>query len=110
MRKTLITATFVILPLLAACGSDTESAPALTEADLSKSLQQKGIQDPAFADCAAKLYITQGISQDGLRTMVSDEFDTRMADPETLGMSQDDADKARAATNKIVTECLGNVQ
>lgn len=111
MRKTLITATFVILPLFAAaCGSDTDSAPALTEADLSKSLQEKGLQDPAFADCAAKLYIDEGISQDGLKTMVSDEFDTRMADPETLGMSTEDADKARAATNKIVTECLGKGQ
>lgn len=107
MRKTLFAATLVILPLLAACGSDTESAPAISEADLSKSLQEKGLQDPAFADCAAKLYISEGISQEGLQTMVSDEFDTRMADPETLGMSQDDADKARAATNKIVSECLG---
>jgi hypothetical protein len=110
VRKTLIAATFVILPLLAACGSDTESAPALTEAELSQSLQKKGLEDPAFADCAAKLYIAEGISQEGLQTMVGDEFDTRMADPETLGMSQEDADKARAATDKIVTECLGKAQ
>ncbi|WP_459548421.1 hypothetical protein [Nocardia sp. X0981] len=110
MRKTLIAASLVVLPLLAACGSDAESAPALTEADLSASLQEKGLQDPAFADCAAKVYIAEGISQEGLRTMVSDEFDTRMADPETLGMSEEDADKARAATNKIVSECLGKGQ
>ncbi|MEU1985115.1 hypothetical protein [Nocardia sp. NPDC019395] len=106
MRKTLFAATLVILPLLAACGSDTESAPALTEADLSAALQKKGLQDPAFTDCAAKVYIAEGVSQDALQTMVSDEFDTRLADPETLGMSPEDADKVRAATNKIVGECL----
>mgnify|MGYP006195766593 CR=1 FL=1 len=58
------------------------------------------------------------IAQEALHNVVkhasaggeSDEFDTRMADPETLGMSQEDADKARAATNKIVTECLGKAQ
>lgn len=107
MRITLIAATLIALPLLAACGSDSDSAPALTETDLSKSLQEKGLQDPEFADCAAKLYVQEGISQEGLRTMVGDEFDTRMADPETLGMSKEDADKARAATGKIVQECLG---
>ncbi|NKY37625.1 hypothetical protein HGA13_31845 [Nocardia speluncae] len=110
MRKTLFAATLVILPLLAACGSDTESAPALTEADLSKSLQEKGLKDPAFADCAAKVYLAEGISQEGLQTMISDEFDTRMADPETLGLSPDDKTKAEAATSKIVGECLGASQ
>lgn len=110
MRKTLFAATLVILPLLAACGSDTDSAPALTEADLSKALQEKGLKDPAFADCAAKVYLAEGISQEGLQTMISDEFDTRMADPETLGLSPDDKTKAEAATSKIVGECLGASQ
>ncbi|WP_280416753.1 hypothetical protein [Nocardia carnea] len=111
MRKTLFAATLVILPLLAAaCGSDTESAPALTEADLSKALQEKGLKDPAFADCAAKVYLAEGISQEGLQTMISDEFDTRMADPETLGLSPEDKTKAEAATTKIVGECLGTSQ
>ena len=110
MRKTLFAATLVILPLLAACGSDTESAPELTEADLSHALQEKGLKDPAFADCAAKIYLAEGISQEGLQTMISDEFDTRMADPQTLGLSPEDKTKAESATTKIVGECLGTSQ
>ncbi|MGW5385453.1 hypothetical protein [Nocardia sp. NPDC003963] len=109
MRKTLIAATFVILPLLAACGSDTESAPDVTAADLSQKFQKTGLPQ-ALSDCAAKVYIAEGISQDGLHTMVGDEFDTRIADPETLGMSKEDADKARAASPKIASECLGKTQ
>ena len=105
MRITLIAASLIALPLLAACGSDSD---ALTETDLSQSLQEKGLKDPGFADCAAKLYMQEGISQDGLHTLISDEFDTREADPETLGMSKEDADKVRSATQKIVKECLGS--
>ncbi|MFI9506907.1 hypothetical protein [Nocardia sp. NPDC052566] len=107
MRIFLITAALVALPALAACGSGKEAAPpAVTQADLAKSLQTKGLQDKKFADCAAKIYVDQGISQDGLRAMIGNEFDGKVADRDTLGMSKEDAEKARAATNKIVTECI----
>ncbi|NKY60198.1 hypothetical protein [Nocardia flavorosea] len=107
MRKTLFAATLVILPLLAACGSDTESAPALTEADLSKALQETGFKDPAFADCAAKIYLAEGISQEGLQKMISGESDAQTADPETMGLGPEDKPKADSATAKIIDECLG---
>lgn len=107
MRKTLFAATLVILPLLAACGSDTESAPALTAADLSKAMQEKGIKDPVFADCAAKVYVDEGISQEGLQTMASNESESQIADPETLGLNPEDNAKAKAAIDKIVEQCLG---
>ncbi|WP_406234403.1 hypothetical protein [Nocardia sp. NBC_01009] len=107
MRIFLIAAAAVALPMLAACGNDTDAAPpAITQADLSKSLQDKGLQDPKLAECAAKLYVEQGISQEGLRKMTGSEYDTKVVDPTTLGMSKEDADKARQATGKIVSECL----
>lgn len=107
MRTTLIAAAFITLPLLTACGGGSEAEP-VTAADISKSMQDKGLQDPAFADCAAKLYVDEGISQEGLRAMVNEEHDAQAVDPQTLGMSEDDADKARAATDKIIKQCLGN--
>ncbi|ONM49446.1 hypothetical protein [Nocardia donostiensis] len=107
MRTTLIAAAFITLPLLAACGGGSGAEP-VTAADISKSMQDKGLQDPAFADCAAKLYVDEGISQEGLRAMVNEEHDSQAVDPQTLGMSEDDADKARAATDKIIKQCLGN--
>lgn len=107
MRIILITAALIALPALAACGNDDKPAPAaLTQADIAKSLRDKGLQDQRLADCAAKIYVDEGISQSGLRTMISNEYDSKAADPETLGMTKTDADKARTATGKIVKECI----
>ncbi|MBF6137059.1 hypothetical protein IU501_29200 [Nocardia otitidiscaviarum] len=107
MRISLLAAAFVALPLLAACGSDSAEAPAVTQADLSKALQDSGLKDTALADCAAKLYVDEGISQDGLRVMIDKEANvTGSVEPEELGMSKEDSDKAKAATNRIVSECL----
>ncbi|WP_227997546.1 hypothetical protein [Nocardia australiensis] len=105
MRIILIATALVALPVLTACGSDKEAAP-VTPAALSKSLQDKGLQDQKFADCAAKIYVDQGISQDGLRTMIGGEYDAKAADPESFGMSKEDADKARQATSKVVSDCF----
>ncbi|WP_405178706.1 hypothetical protein OG225_32500 [Nocardia sp. NBC_01377] len=108
MRIFLVTAAVVALPILSACGSDSATEPpALTAADLSRSLQDKGLRDKDLADCAAALYVSEGISQQGLRTMTGDEYDNKTADPATLGMSKEDGDRARAANAKIATECLG---
>ncbi|WP_216901095.1 hypothetical protein [Nocardia alni] len=108
MRITLIAAAFVALPLLAACGSDHSAAaqPQITQQDLSKSLQSSGLKDPNLADCAAKIYVNQGISQDGLRLMTKPGTNAQAQDPATMGLSKDDADKARTATQKIVTDCI----
>jgi hypothetical protein len=106
VRIFLFAAALVALPVLAACGNDKDAAkPAVTQAELSKSLQDKGLKDKGLADCAAKIYVAEGISQDGLRTMVGNEYDSKAADPNNFGMSQADADKARQANTKIFTEC-----
>ncbi|MET7771399.1 hypothetical protein [Nocardia sp. NPDC005366] len=108
MRIFLVTAAIVALPMLSACGSDTEADPApVTAADISRSLQDKGLPSKGLADCAAELYVAEGISQAGLRTLISDEYDNKAVDQETLGMSKEDADRARAAAAKIGTECVG---
>lgn len=107
MRISLIAAALVALPLLAGCGSSGGDKPAVSQAEVSKALQDGGLKDQKLADCAAKIYVDQGISQDGLRLMIkNDSKSSTAADPESLGMSKDDADKARTATNKIVTDCL----
>lgn len=105
VRIFLIAAALVALPVLAACGNDKAAEPTVTQADISKSLQDKGLKDKSLADCAAKVYVDQGISQEGLRKMIGDEYDAKAADPNNFGMSSDDADKAREANTKIFTEC-----
>ncbi|PXX65360.1 hypothetical protein DFR70_104424 [Nocardia tenerifensis] len=106
MRISLIAAALIALPVLAACGDDKAAAPTVTQADLAKSLRDKGLKSQQLADCAAKLFVEQGISQEGLRVMVSDEYDTKAADQETLGMSKADAEKARTAGARVATECM----
>ncbi|QIS16541.1 hypothetical protein [Nocardia arthritidis] len=107
MRIVLFTAALVALPVLTACGSDKAAAtpPKVTAADLSKALRDKGVRDQGFTDCAAKIYVDEGISQDGLRAMIGSEYDKKAADPNTLGMSKEDADKARSANDKIFKQC-----
>ncbi|GAA5102468.1 hypothetical protein [Nocardia iowensis] len=107
MRISLIAAALIALPVLAACGNDNAAAaPTVTQADLAKSLQDKGIKSKQLADCAAKLFVEQGISQEGLRVMMSDKYDTTAPDQQTLGMNADDAQKARTASSRIATECM----
>ncbi|MBF6164141.1 hypothetical protein IU486_05040 [Streptomyces gardneri] len=111
MRICMIAAALIALPVLAACGSDKDTAaPTVTQADLAKSLQDKGLKNKQLADCAAKVFVDQGISQDGLRIMISDEYDTKTPNQETLGMSKEDADKARAASGRIAGECMAAPQ
>ncbi|MFR9750547.1 hypothetical protein ACL02S_05875 [Nocardia sp. 004] len=106
MRICMIAAAFLVLPVLAACGSDSDTAPTVTQADIAKSLQDKGLDNAELANCAARIFVDQGISQAGLRALISDEYDTKAPDPETLGMSAEDADKARAASSRIAGECI----
>ncbi|RJO77240.1 hypothetical protein D5S18_11110 [Nocardia panacis] len=108
MRILLFTAALAAVPLLTACGGN--SRPDVTAADLSDSMYKKGMHDRNLTDCAAKLYVVEGISQDGLRLMVSDEYDRKAADPNTFGMDAKDADKVRAAQEKIVAQCVGKPQ
>ena len=105
MRITLIAAALVALPLLAGCGSGN-AQPEVTQADLSKALQSSGLNDPKLADCAAKIYVGEGISQDGLRLMTKPGTDTNKLDSNTMGLSKDDAAKAKSATQKILTACI----
>ncbi|WP_405486909.1 hypothetical protein [Nocardia sp. NBC_00511] len=105
---TLAAAALVALPVLTGCGSSGGDKQAdVSQGDVSKALQDGGLKDVKLADCAAKIYVDQGISQSGLRLMIKNDAKTATAtDPESMGMSKDDADKARAATSKIVTDCL----
>ncbi|MGW4364588.1 hypothetical protein ACWEKT_03000 [Nocardia takedensis] len=105
VRILLITAAVAALPLLAACGSDDPEP--VTAADISQSLQDRGLRDKELADCAAKVYYDEGISQDGLRTLIASDSGQLQSDPQNLGMSAQDADRARTATSKIVTACVG---
>ncbi|NKY85664.1 hypothetical protein [Nocardia veterana] len=110
MRISLIAAACIALPLLGACSSDKDSQPPVTQADLSKSLQASGLKDAKLADCAAKLYVDEGISQDGLRKMTKPGGNAQATDGSMGGLSKDDADKARSATQKIATECVAAPQ
>ncbi|MEV4128027.1 hypothetical protein [Nocardia sp. NPDC049707] len=105
MRISLLAAALIALPVLAACGDIKETAATVTQADIAKSLQDKGLKDQRLADCAAKVFVEQGISQDGLRTMIGDNSG-KPIDPETLGLDKADGEKARAAQTKIATECV----
>ena len=106
MRISLIAAACIALPLLGACGSQ-DSQPTVTEADLAKSLQASGLPDnPQLATCAAKIYVGEGISQDGLRKMTQPGSAAPSADGTMGGLSKDDTDKVRSASQKIATECV----
>lgn len=100
MRICLIAAALIALPVLSACGSDEPAA--VTEAELSQSLQDKGLQNPELADCAAKVFFESGMSQDGLRVMVSN---SEAGDPAEL-LGADDSAKVAAAQSKIATDCV----
>ncbi|MFD4458616.1 hypothetical protein [Nocardia sp. NPDC058480] len=101
MRICLMAAALLALPVLSACGSGDE-APAVTQAELSKSLQDKGLKNPALADCAAKVFLDSGMSQDGLRVMVSN---AQSGDPAEL-LGEGDAAKVSAAQSKIAADCV----
>ena len=101
VRNCLIAMALLTLPVvITACGGD--EAPAVTQAELSKSLQDKGLTDAALADCAAKVFIDSGMSQDGLRVMVSN---AQSGDPVEL-LGESDAAKVGAAQSKIAADCV----
>ncbi|MEU6587541.1 hypothetical protein [Nocardia sp. NPDC046763] len=62
------------------------------------------MKDQKLADCAAKLFIDSGMSQDGLKVMAKPGIFTE-TDPSALGLSNDDLEKGRAAMQKIMTNC-----
>ncbi|APE37638.1 hypothetical protein BOX37_31065 [Nocardia mangyaensis] len=101
MRICLVAAALIALPVLSACGSDDEG-PAVTQAELSQSLQDKGLQNPELADCAAKVFFESGMSQNGLRVMVSN---AQSGDPAEL-LGEEDSGKVAAAQSKIATDCV----
>jgi hypothetical protein len=106
LRISLIAAACIALPLLGACGSQ-DSQPTVTEADLAKSLQASGLPDnPQLANCAAKVYMDEGISQDGLRKMTKPGSAAPSADGTMGGLSKEDTDKVRSASEKIATQCM----
>ncbi|MFC4374108.1 hypothetical protein ACFO5K_08310 [Nocardia halotolerans] len=101
MRICLIAAALLTLPVLSACGGSDE-APAVTQAELSKSLQDKGLGDPELADCAAQVFLDSGMSQDGLRVMVANG----QAGEQAEQLSEEDVSKVGAAQSKIAADCV----
>lgn len=101
VRICLLAAALIAVPVLSACGGGDE-APAVTQAELSKSLQDKGLTNPELADCAAQVFLDSGMSQDGLRVMVSN---AQSGDPAKL-LGKDDAAKVGAAQSKIAESCV----
>ncbi|MVU80120.1 hypothetical protein GPX89_23095 [Nocardia sp. ET3-3] len=108
MRLSFVAAALVALPLLAACGGGggSDKPAEITQADVSKSLQTGGL-DAKTADCSAKIFVEQGISQDGLRRMLkSDTKSGVVPDAQSAGLSKDDTDKMQAAAMKIISSCM----
>lgn len=106
MRATLTAVTLIALGLATACGND--KAP--TEPEIAQAIRDSGLHEPHLADCAAKIYSQSGMSPEGLRDLISKKTKAPQngsVDPESAGMSKDDAQKATAATQRIVTECAG---
>ncbi|MFF0546805.1 hypothetical protein ACWEVD_22325 [Nocardia thailandica] len=102
MRICLVAAALLALPVLSACGSDEPAEPAVTQAQLSKALQDKGLGNPKLADCAAKVFIDSGMSQSGLKVMVAS---SKPGDP-AQQLDKEDAAKATASQSKIATQCV----
>lgn len=105
LRISLIAAACIALPLLGACSSE-DSQSTVSQADLSKALQDSGLKDAKLADCAAKLYVDEGVSQDGLQKMIKPGGSTPKEDGTMGGLSEDDTAKVSAATQKIAKECV----
>ncbi|MBO0853394.1 MAG: hypothetical protein J2P18_06455 [Nocardia sp.] len=110
MRISLIAAVCIALPLLGACGSNSGSSNSpVTAADLSKALQDGGIKNSKFTDCAAKIFVDSGISQDGLRQMSKAGNGAAAANGQTNGLSDADRDKAGSASQKIASQCASTL-
>ncbi|MFD3511081.1 hypothetical protein [Nocardia sp. NPDC058666] len=99
MRNYLLAATLLTLPVLSAC---VDEPTEVTQIELSRSLQDKGLSNVALADCAAQVFLDSGMSQDGLRVMVSN---AKSDDPAKL-LAEEDAAKVAAAQSKIAADCV----
>ncbi|MFE6863266.1 hypothetical protein [Nocardia sp. NPDC057668] len=69
---------------------------------ISQSLQDKGGLDAKTADCVAKIYVDEDLSQNGL-TKIIEKGNTN--NPAELGLSMDDLRKAASAATRVVKEC-----
>ncbi|MEV6770611.1 hypothetical protein AB0N05_18515 [Nocardia sp. NPDC051030] len=75
----------------------------LSAAEISKNLQDKGHVDQKTADCIAKIYVEEGLSQNGIRKLIDAGNGSGSTVP--TGLSADDLMKAAKATKRVVTEC-----
>ncbi|MGV9415384.1 hypothetical protein ACWDOP_36265 [Nocardia sp. NPDC003693] len=69
---------------------------------ISQSLQDKGGLDAKTADCVAKIYVEEDLSQNALTKIAQSG---NAANPTELGLSVDDLRKAAAAATRVVKEC-----
>ncbi|MFF0528313.1 hypothetical protein ACFYT3_07965 [Nocardia amikacinitolerans] len=124
MRKSVIAAMCVVLPLLAGCGDETStasgtsttSAPSVTstapalpagdlsQADIATALAGKGLP-PKQSECVARIYVEEKISQDGLRRILAADL-SGPVDPVLLGLSAEDRTRVGAASQRMVQECI----
>ncbi|WP_067694799.1 hypothetical protein [Nocardia jejuensis] len=80
----------------------TPSGGALSAAEISKNLQDKGQMDAQTADCIAKIYVEENLSQNALRKIL--ETDSA-GNPLITGLTADDLRKAGTAAKRVVLEC-----
>ncbi|WP_067830905.1 hypothetical protein [Nocardia inohanensis] len=114
MRISLIAAALVALPLLTACGGNdkADAKPNVTQEELAKYFKSTNLPED-LANCAAKIYYTQGISQDGLRVMINSDAKSAAVDPDAAaksGLTADDQAKVGTATTRIMDECVNKTK
>ncbi|MGW4355754.1 hypothetical protein ACWELJ_27050 [Nocardia sp. NPDC004582] len=75
---------------------------ALTAAEISKALQDKGKLSQQTADCVAGIYIQEGLSDSGIQKIIES---ANGANPTKVNLGTEDLLKAGKAGKRIATEC-----
>ncbi|MFE5287697.1 hypothetical protein ACFRAQ_22245 [Nocardia sp. NPDC056611] len=75
---------------------------ALTAAEISKALQDKGKLNQQTADCVAGIYIQEGLSDSGIQKIIES---ANGANPTKVNLGTEDLLKAGKAGKRIATEC-----
>ncbi|MEU1208986.1 hypothetical protein [Nocardia sp. NPDC005825] len=75
---------------------------ALTAAEISKALQDKGKLSQQTADCVAGIYLQEGLSDSGIQKIIESANGTN---PTKVSLGTEDLLKAGKAGKRIATEC-----
>ncbi|BEK91800.1 hypothetical protein GCM10010198_19460 [Nocardia seriolae] len=66
-------------------------------------MQDKGKLSQTTADCVAKIYLEEGLSDSGIQKIIDSANGTN---PAKVSLGADDLTKAGKATKRIATECV----